>query len=789
MMPRQNFWSKLKVIIKITIMRVLVKISIALFLAGVLITTTYASTFIVTNIQVEGLQGLSSDTVLSYLPVHVGQKFDTAQSGQVIKTMYATGLFNDVALSQQGSTLIVRVNERPIISNIDVTGNKVVPKDKLDDVLKKTGLVQGAVFDNSTLEAFRTSLENEYDNQGKYNSKVTTTVTPEPRNRVAIKIVISEGRSVQVRAISIVGNHVFSSRKLINSLPLTEPHMWSFFTHGDLYTSDKLHKSLDALTSYYQDRGYLKFKIDTVQATLTPDRNFVYIIISVTEGPVYTVSGYQIIGNIVLSQTKLQKAINIQKGDVYSKGKNDALTKAITTAYGDMGYAFANVNVVPKVDDANHQVFLTFYIEPGNRVYVRHVNFIGNTKTEDVVLRRATTQMESGLISTSAVKESERQLNLLGYLQNVSSTTDPVAGSPDQVDINYKVEEAPSAQAMASVGYGTDGWVLGAGVNQTNFMGTGKTVGVNFNQSEYERIYSINYNDPYYTQSGIQRGFTLYAQRVTPGNVNIASYTTNMYGGTVNYSIPISANGDFLQLGYGYQVTFLSVGSDPSTQVTNFVNSNGRHFNQTLWNAGWSHNGLDRAIFPTKGIYEDLGIQLSAPGGGTSLDYYKTNYDMNFYQPIYGNYIFTGRAGLGYGAGIGPTHGLPFFANYYAGGIGYDGAVRGYESNTLGPLDSQQNPLGGNKLATGSLGIIFPNYISEDKLRTTLFVDGGNVYTSQAAVRGGMSGGGPRYSAGLSVDWRVPVLNVLLDVSLAKALNKHAGDQLEPFQFNVGTNF
>lgn len=808
-------------------MRLYTKICLSLLLFICSITPVLADSFVVKNIRVEGLQGISQSTVLNYLPVHTGQTFDTSQSGAVIRKLYDTGLFSDVSLSQDGNTLVVKVMERSVINTVTITGNKTVSKEKLDPILKNIGLVQGRVFDSSVLETLKHSLESEYENIGKYNATVTTTVTPLPRNRVNIKIEISEGRTLQVQGIRIIGNHAFSTRKILNSLPLAKPHIWSFITREDLYSQDKLHDTLKALTNFYMDRGYLKFRIDSIQSALTPDRNNVYIIISITEGPLYTIKGFKIVGNLVLPETKLQQLINIRSGSVYSQSQIDNIKKLITDAYGNMGYAFANVSVVPDVDENTKQVFLTFYIEPGNRVYVRRVNFSGNTKTEDIVLRRAMPQMEGSLSSTAEIAESERQLNLLGYMQNVHSQNVPVPGAPDQVDLNYNVTEAPSAQAMASVGYGTDGLVLGAGINQSNFMGTGRSLGVNFNSSRYERIYSINYNNPYYTPDGIQRGFTLYAQRVTPGSLNITSYSTDMYGGTVNYNIPISAYGDFLLLGYGYQITNLSVGSNNpllpignagnnssarqlnnfvnsnptrSVQLSNFVFKNGTHFNQILLNTGWSHNGLDRAIFPTHGLYQDAGLQFSLPGGSAkSLDYYKTTYDMNFYQPIVPGYIFTGRLSLGYGAGFGETHGLPFIANYYAGGIGYNGAVRGYTSNTLGPsttypypdwmVHESPQPLGGNKLAAGSLGLIFPNPISQDRLRLTAFVDGGNVWSSQAVVRGGASGGPPRYSAGMAADWRVPILNVLLDLSLARGLNVQRGDQLTAFQFNIGTSF
>lgn len=766
-----------------------------------------ADSFVVKSIHITGLQGISSDTVMSYLPIHVGERINASQSANIISTLYATGFFSDVSLSQEGNTLIIHVAERPVISSISVSGNKDIPKDKLNEVLKKLGLVQGQVFDNSVLQRVKYSLETEYDNIGKYNARVDTIVTPRARGRVNVKIDISEGQTAEVADILIIGNHIYKSSVLIRQMTLATPHLWSFFTHTNLYSQDKLSSSLEALSSYYMDRGYLKFKVDAAQVTLTPDRKHVYLVIHVTEGEVYKVKGYSVVGNTLIPQARLQRMIHIKAGDVFSRKAINSASDAITKMLGNMGYAFASVNVVPEIDDKTKQVYLTFYIQPGNRVYVRRINFHGNYKTEDTVLRHSIRQMEGSLVSVDDIKESEHQLNLTGYLSNVTTDTKAVPGIPDEVDLDYNVTEAPSSQASAGVGYGTDGFVVNAGLNQNNFLGSGKTLGVNFQNSLYSTDYSINYNNPYYTPDGVQRGFTLYAQRITPGNLNISRYNQNTYGGTVNYSIPISANGDNLLLGYGYQNTLLKLGNGPSSQLVNFVNTyhpGGRstRFNQILLNSGWSRNGLDKATFPTNGLYQDFGFDMTLPGGGSPpLDYYKANYDMNYYYPIIPEevtgLIFNARASLGYGAGFGPTAGLPFFANYYAGGIAYSGQVRGYESNTLGPLDSLGDALGGNKLATGTLALIFPNPISTDKLRTSVFLDGGNVYSTQAQVRGGSPAGPMRYSTGLSVDWQVPVLNVLLSVSYAKALNPHRHyvngqifrDQTEPFQFNVGTSF
>lgn len=755
-----------------------------------------AEAFVVKAIQIEGAEGLSRDTVLNYLPVKVGDDFNPAESSNVINTLYATGLFNNVSLAQHGNVLVVYVEGRQVIGSIVVTGNKLLPKDKLDEVLKNVGLVQGQVFDRSVLARLVRSLKSQYEDMGKYNAIIDTTITPQSRNRVAIRVCISEGQTVVVKQITIIGNCAFSTRKLLHLMCLTTPHMWSFFTHADQFSQEKLNTSLEAISGYYMDRGYLRFKIDSAQATLTPDRKYVYLIIHLSEGPIYTIKGYQLAGNLIVSREQLQNAIAIRPGCIFSRQAIRASNAAISQILGNVGYLFTAVNVIPDVDEQTHQVLLTFFVDPGNRTYVRRINFIGNTKTEDIVLRRVIRQMEGSMASLEDIQESERQLNITGYMAESTHTeTIPVPGAPDQVDLNYKVIEAPSASATAGAGYGTQGYVLNAGFSQANFMGTGNSLGLNFSSSRYATSYSLSFTDPYYTDDGISRGFTLYSQRTTPGAVNVASYTTDVYGGLINYSVPLSAYGDYFSFGYGYQDMILKIGQSPSLQLQNFVNSYGRHFNQVLINVGWNRNSLDKAIFPTCGMYQAAGFQFALPGSRHTANYYKASYSMGYYHPIYKGFIFSARTSLGYGAGLGSTKGLPFFANYFAGGIGSTGEVRGFEANSLGPQDSLGDPLGGNELVTGSLGIIFPNPVGEDKLRTTAFLDAGNVYSSKARAIGGTSAGPVRYSVGIAADWRVPIMNVLLEVAFAKALNpqpataNRVGDQKRLFDFTVGTSF
>lgn len=774
----------------------LISILISLFLS---LYAPLSHAFIVKQIRVEGPEGVNRETVLNYLPVHVGQDFSPSQSGDVISALYGSGLFSNVNLSQQNGTLIVHVEPRAIITTVAIVGNKTIPTDKINEVLKNVGLVSGQVFDQSVLDQLVRSLRSEFDNLGKYNACVTPTVIHQSRNRVAIRIEISEGRSVVVNEITIIGNHAFSHWTLTRQLPMTTPRPWCFFTHSDLYTADRLTESLEALRCYYLDRGYLRFKIDSAQATLTPDRKYVHLVIHITEGCQYHISGYQLAGNLVLPRDTLSHLIGFAPGCIFSKAAVANASQVITHALGNLGYLFTSVNVNPQIDDATKTVYLTFFVDPGNRVYVRRINFIGNTKTEDVVLRRILPQMEGTLASTCKIEEAERQLNLTGFLSDpVHTETVPIPGMPDQVDLNYRLTEAPSASATAGAGYGTQGYVINAGINQPNFMGTGNSLGLNLATSRYSTSGSISFVNPYFTDDGISQGFTVYGQHTTPGRVNIVSYSTDVYGASVNYGIPISANGDSIQVGIGYQNLYLNVGSDPSVQLGNFIHTYGTRFNQVLFNTGWSRNTLDRAIFPTCGLYQALSLQVSLPGSREHyVNFYKTSYSFNYYHPITHQFVFLAKGVAAYGAGLGATKGLPFFGNYFAGGIGSAGEVRGFTSNTLGPKDFYttpagelvHDPLGGNELITGTLGIIFPNPVGEDKLRTMVFMDGGNVYSTKARVIGGTGAGPIRYSAGIAADWRVPVMNVFLEVCAAKALNAQRGDDTRLFDFSIGTTF
>lgn len=758
-------------------------------LLGIISTAFAAEGCIIRNIHIIGLQRVDQRTVLHYLPIKPGQRVDLSNTCNIIQALYKTGFFSNITLSQEGSTLIVCVAERPTIGNLEVVGNKEVPEDKMNAFLKSVGLVRGAILNNSVLDRIQKTLQSEYYSRGRYNAHVCVEVSPQSRNRVAVKIVISEGRTALIRDIEIIGNCAFSKSKLVRQIPINTTHCWSFFTHGDQYGRQKLIDSVEALQNFYLCKGYLRFRVDSTQVELTPDKKDVTIIIHITEGAPYTLKGYQLSGDLMIPECKLRESIKLKPGCIYSKLDIDRAICAIKFDLGDLGYSFPTVNVIPCIDDVHRCVFLNFYISPGNRFYVRHIHFTGNLKTSDYVLRSQMRQFEGALASSRNIEESKRYLNLLGYLQDIHVEATPVPGTENLMDLEYCVTEMPSAQAAASLGYGTNGLIFNANFNQTNFLGTGRAVGIKFNTTSFATGLNMSYNNPFYTIDGIQRGFSLYGQRTTPGEVNVTNYSTDVYGGAVTYSLPVSSNNDSIQFGYGYQFTKLNIGALASIELRDFVEQNGRNFDQLLLNFGWTRDGRNRALFPTIGLMQTVNLQLTTPAGGSPLEYYKLNYLGSWYHPVFNedcDFIFNLRGAVGYGNGYASTDGLPFFANYFAGGIGFTGAVRGYETNTLGPRDSDHKPLGGNFLAAGSASITFPNFMTED-LRTSLFVDIGNVYNTRLQFPSERAGC-LRTSAGIAAEWNLPMLGVV-NISYAWPLNNRPGDELQRVQFTVGKSF
>jgi len=733
--------------------------------------------FKVTDIRVDGLQRISPGTVFNYLPIKVGDTVTTEDTVSAIKALFKTGFFRDVRMERDGTVLVVYVKERAAISSIKITGNKDLETDKLLEGLKEIGLAEGRVFDRSLLEKVEQELRRQYFSRGKYAVRIQTTVTPLDRNRVGILIEISEGDVARIKQINIVGNHRFTEKELRKGFTLDTPNWLSFITKNDQYSKQKLAADLETLRSFYLDRGYLNFSIISTQVSITPDKRDIYITINITEGEQYKIKEVTLSGKLVLKPEELFPLVKINPGDVFSRKRVTEAVDRISAKLGDQGYAFANVNTVPDVDKAKKEVSLAFVVDPGKRVYVRRVNLKGNIVTRDEVLRREMRQMESGWFSAEKVDRSRARLQKLGYFKDVNVETPAVPGTTDQVDVDYSVTETSSGSITAGVGYAqTSGILFNASVSQDNFLGSGNRVSFAFNNSKVTTIYNFYYTNPYYTINGVSRGFGLYYKKTNADQANISSYTTDTYGANVNYGIPINEF-DTVRVSPEFQNLKLKETSDSPNQVIDFIQQHGDDYNTVTLNSSWSHDTRNKVLLADEGGLQSLSLAVAVPG--SDLEYYKLNYEQRRYVPLTKNLTLSMHAQLGYGDGYGSYNNLPFFENYFAGGVR---SVRGFEDNTLGPTDSNGNPIGGSVQVVGGTEVLFPAPFMEDSksFRLGTFLDIGNVYSDLSSFDAGEL----RYSVGVSALWISPMGP--LSISLGFPLNASGSDKVQNFQFTVG---
>jgi outer membrane protein insertion porin family len=744
--------------------------------------------FIVEDIQVKGLQRISVGTVYNYLPVNAGERFSLDNVGPAIKALFKTGFFKDIYLEREGSTLIVNVVERPSIAKIIFEGNKDLSKDDLTKALKKIGLAEGKVFDQQVLDKVEQELSRQYYSHGKYGLKITTEVSNLTRNRVGIHIKISEGRVAKIKQINIVGNNAFDDETLLRNLELSTSNLLSFYTKNDQYSKQKLQADLETLRSYYLDRGYINFNIESTQVAITPDKKDIYVTINVKEGDVYTLEKVKLAGNLVVDPQELIKLAKVGPGETFSRKNATETSKAISDRLGDDGYAFANVNMVPEINEAQKTVDMTFFVDPGKRVYVRRINMKGNSKTRDEVLRREMRQMESSWASSSKIERSKTRLERLGYFEEVNVETPPVAGTADQIDVNYTVVEKPSGNLSAGIGFSqTQGIVLNANVAQDNVFGSGKRVNIAFNNSSYLTSYQFGFYNPYFTVDGVSQGYNLGYTKRNAGQINIANYSTNVMNAGVNFGIPLNEF-DSLRFDLDVKHTELTKTDFTSNEIQNFIKNQGDSFLTLAPAVGWSHDTLNKAIFPNKGQQQRFSALATVPG--SDLEYYKIGYKHQLYFPLAKDLTFRLQGEVGYGDGYGSTGDLPFFENYFGGGTG---SIRGYKNNTVGPRDTPfGNPLGGSSKIIGNAEVFFPvPFMPETKsVRLGTFFDAG-------AINNGFKTDNMKYSAGVSGEWLSPF--GALSVSAAYPINAEStttapdgtitGDQKQMFQFNFGQNF
>lgn len=743
--------------------------------------------FVVEDIQVKGLQRISVGTVYNYLPVNVGEKFSLDNVGPAIKALFKTGFFKDISLEREGSTLIVNVVERPSIAKIIFEGNKDLSKDDLTKALKKIGLAEGKVFDRQVLDKVEQELSRQYFSHGKYGLKITTDVSNLTRNRVGIHIKISEGRVAKIKQINVVGNNVFDDKTLLRNLELNTSNLLSFYTKDDQYSKQKLQADLETLRSYYLDRGYINFNIESTQVAITPDKKDIYVTINVKEGDIYKLEKVKLAGNLVVAPPELIKLVKVGPGEIFSRKNATETSKAISDRLGDDGYAFANVNMVPEINEAQKTVDMTFFVDPGKRVYVRRINMKGNSKTRDEVLRREMRQMESSWASSSKIERSKTRLERLGYFEEVNVETPPVTGTADQIDVNYSVVEKPSGNLSAGVGFSqTQGIVLNANIAQDNVFGSGKRVNVAFNNSDYSTSYQFGFFNPYFTVDGVSQGYNLGYTKRNAGQVNIANYSTNVMNAGVNFGIPLNEF-DSLRFDIDAKHTELSTTDYSSTQIRDFINTQGSRFLTLSPAVGWTHDTLNRAIFPNRGQQQRFSALSTIPG--SDLEYYKIGYKHQLYFPLAKDFTFRVQAEAGYGGGYGDTTSLPFFENYFGGGTG---SIRGFKNNTVGPRDSNGYAFGGSSKIIGNAELFFPvPFMPETKsVRLGTFLDAGSI-------NNGFKANNLKYSVGVSGEWMSPF--GALSVSAALPLNAAStataadgtitGDQKQMFQFNFGQNF
>ena len=747
-----------------------------------------AADFEVADIRVEGLQRIAAGTIFNYLPVQVGDTVSDGITGNIIRSLFSTGFFSDVKVEREGDVLIVVVRERPAIAQIDLTGNKSLKTDQLMQGLEEIGMAEGRVFNPAMLDRIEQELRRQYFGAGKYGVDIESTVSPLERNRVAVRIAIAEGQTARIKQINIIGNEAFSDKELLKQFDLGTTKWYSFYTKNDQYSKQKLGGDLEDLRSFYLDRGYVNFEITSTQVSISPDKDGMYVTIAIEEGDVYRVKDIKLAGESRVPTEQLFPLIHLRRGEDFSRIKATESAERISELLGSEGYAFANVNAVPEIDEANKEVTITFFVDPGKRVYVRRINMEGNTRTRDVVLRREMRQLERAWFSTDLVKRSRERLQRLGYFEDVTIETPAVPGLADQVDVDVNVKEQPSGNLLAGVGFSqSQGILLNASVTQNNFLGTGKRVSMAVNTSRSSQLYRLAYTNPYYTIDGISRGFDLSYRATNFDDLIGADFTTDVGLAEVNFGLPIS---DVSRAGLGFRYQYTHFFPGTSSLADDFVANNGDKFNDFFITANYTRDSRDSAIFPTKGTLQRVFGELAVPG--SDLQYYRLNLQGQQYIPLTRRFIFAARGDLGYGAGYGDTAQLPFFENFYAGG---PRSVRGYEAYSLGPREvaGDDDPIGGNLKLTGSLEVFAPPPIGgqfENTVRLGAFFDFGNVWWTEAdslVEPTGFDLGELRYSTGLSFAWLSPV--GALSLSLGFPLNAEDKDDTQIFQFSFGQTF
>ena len=800
--------------------------------AGAVPDTQGALPFVVSDIRVDGLQRIGAGTVFTYLPVERGDTLDAARAAQAIRALYKTGFFEDVRLDRQGDILVVTVSERPAINKLTITGNKDIHTEDLMKGLKDIGLSEGETFDRHSLDQVTQELTRQYNNRGKYNVEIVPSIARLDRNRVDVTIAIKEGKAAKIRHINLVGNETFEQKDILDDWESRESNWLSWYRRDDQYSREKLSGDLEKLNEYYLDRGYIDFSVDSTQVAISPDKRDMFLTAGLTEGEPYTISSVEVSGDTILPADQIKRLVLLKEGQTFSRKILEVTSDAITNTLSNIGYAFAQVNPVPQIDRDKHTIGLNLQVVPGPRVNVRHIQFKGNNRTSDEVLRREMRQFENAWYSQAAIDRSKVRLQRLGYFDKVEVETRPVAGTPDQVDVVYNVTETNSGSFTFGLGYSQlSGITTSIQVSENNFLGTGNRVSVEASSNSYLKRYSFSFLNPYFTDGGMSLGYNIWWRDFDNSNFNTANFSTTSAAGQMVLGLPITENDTVTaMLGIDRNQIFAYPGSSPQS-IVDYIDALGtRTFHAWRTQIAWARDTRNDYFAPTNGMLQRVSAELALPG--STVQYYKLNYQFSKYWPLSRYMVLNTRAEVGYGDsygnaisrnvcytpgtytdsngdGIPDTYvpgpdpsepceasspdfvkrltadGLPFFENFYAGGTN---SVRGFRDNTLGPRGTAlgsdyQQPLGGSLKTVGSLELIFPTLIKSSAARVSAFVDFGNVFRNTDEFDASEL----RASTGLALLWRAPVGPI--SISYAIPLRSEPDDKIERLQFTFGGSF
>mgnify|MGYP002635112700 FL=1 len=782
--------------------------------------------FIITDIRIVGLQRVSIGSIFTAIPVSVGDKMNQGKVSEITKALFSTAQFNDIQVGKDGNALLISVLERPSISAIELDGNKALKSEDLLKGLEGAGIAEGQVYKRSTLNGMKSELVRQYASQGRYGAGVEIETINKPRNTIELKIIIDEGKSAKIKKVNIIGNEVFSDSDLMAGFELQEGKWYSFLSNKDKYSKEKLKGDIENLESFYLDRGYLKFSIESSQVSVSKDKKDVFITLSISEGVQYTIDEVNIIGDMPIDEKMYTPILDGLKDQIYSQAQITSIEEYLVNYLGNEGYTFAEVTGNPEINVEENTVSLIFLVQPGNRTYARKILFSGNYLTNDEVLRREMRQFEGAWASDNLIEGSKVRLERLGFFKEVSVETIPVPGTEDQVDIEFTVEEESTSSIGGSIGYSDFGMNLGLNLSDNNFLGTGNRFNLAINKSVYQEAYNVSFFDPYFTMDGVSRGYSIYYRVTDYGEYNVANYLTNSMGGGVQFGYPIS---DTTRIGLNLNIdnTDIDPGSLPSREIADFLAYEGTVFDVLKAQAVWSRMTLNRGMFPTYGSSTDLMLQVTIPG--SDLSYFKVDLKQKFYRPLgLANLVFGFNGELGYIGTYGDTEKTPFFENFYSGG---PRSIRGFESNTLGPrvtpapcyefnaktgecpliIDTDfdgtpdsiaqnpygyqqlRDPIGGNFLVEGSMQLIFKLPMIEDQrsMRSAFFLDFGNVFSTDCQPYQincyEASFNEMKYSVGVGVTWITGFGP--MSFSFSQPFNDGIYDRTEEFQFTIGTVF